>query len=363
MSVCCGCLSCCRGRGSSRGPKHHEEPTSYKGAPPPTTNGYTPNQPPSYAPPQFAAFATSNKDGTGGKAVNGDALPAMPTWESARTRKVLMEAEPPQKGHADDVELGDLNHSGKTTGSRAPMLAHAAPPAGYDDIGVASTMQSPYGNPQDRGHGPGYEKGHEPISPYGQPQDFAAGYKRSGTSKPPYGQAYGSPQQMPEGPYHQGHRPRSPYPIDNDDYFGNQPQNNTSGYGDSTHAYSQHENFQPQIRNGYAVVNTRSPPPTFQTGGFSPRSQSPFNQENNSYDHGGTRTPPVKRQNTGGYTSDAQRPLPNAHSTTADLPTVLTAGPKSRTPPSAYHQNVDGSYRAYSPSPASPTYAAYQPTR
>jgi hypothetical protein len=364
MSVCCGCLSCCRGRHSSRGPKHHDEPNPYKSAPPPppppppAASGYTPNQPPSYAPPQFATFVTSNKDGAGGKTVNEDALPAMPTWESARTRKVLMEAEPSQKGHADDVELGELNHSKKVTGSRAPMLAHAVPPAGYDDIGVATPMRGTYGNPQDRGHGAGYEKGEDPISPYGEPRDFAGAYKRSGTPKSPYGQAYDGPQQMPEGPYHQDYQPRSPYRIDkhNDDYFGDQHQNNTSGYGNS-----QRENFQPQVRNGYAGVNTRSPPPTFQTDGFSPRSPSPFNQNKNNYDRGGTRTPPVQRQNTGGYTGDVQQQLPRTHSTTADIPAVLTAGPKSRPPPLAYQQNNNGSYRAYSPSPASPTYAVYRP--
>src|SRR5579862_895062 len=152
MSVCCGCLSCCGGRHSSRGSKHHDEPAPDKSAPPPppaAPSGYIPTQPPSYAPPQFASFITS-KDGAGGKTVNEDALPEMPTWETARTRKVLMEAEPSQKGHADDVELGELNHPKNATGSRAPMLAHAAQPAGYDDIGVATPMQSPYGNPQGR---------------------------------------------------------------------------------------------------------------------------------------------------------------------------------------------------------------------
>ncbi|KAI9775150.1 MAG: hypothetical protein M1839_001401 [Geoglossum umbratile] len=344
-------------RHSSRGKKHLDESIPHKSAPP-TTSGYTPTQPPSYAPPQFATFATSHKEGAGGKPVNEDALPAMPTWESARTRKVLLEAEPSHKGHVDDVELGDLNHSKKATGSRAPMLAHAAPPAGYDDIGVATPMQSPYGNPQDPGHGVGYAES----------QDFAGGYRRVGTPKSPYGQSYGSPQQMPEGPYYQDHHPRSSHGTGNhnEDYFSDdaqyQPplhQANASGYGNSTRAYGHDENFHPQIRNGYTGANTRSPPPTFQNGGFGLRSQSPFNQDNSSYDRGNTRTPPVQRQNVGGYTGDAPHLPPIKRSPTADLPDILTAGPKS--PPLVRHQNNGGPYRPYSPSPASPTYAAYRP--
>lgn len=58
--------------------------------------------------------------------MNEDSLPAMPSWDSARDRKVLDES------HEDDVEMTKLDPQ------KAPMLAHQAPAptAGYSDIGI-----------------------------------------------------------------------------------------------------------------------------------------------------------------------------------------------------------------------------------
>ncbi|KAH0565485.1 hypothetical protein GP486_001126 [Trichoglossum hirsutum] len=294
--------------------------TYCKGAPPAATGGYTTIQPPSYASPQFATFETSRK--SEGKPINEDALPAMPTWETARTRKVLEEVPPSHKDHHDDVELGDLKHHQKASGSRVPMLDHAAPPAGYE-IGVATPMQGPNGSPQGRERGTGYGRSHDPLSPYGEPQGF------------------GNEKRRLEAP--------------------NLPR---------TQPYGQHEDFQPQFRqndNAFAGANTRSPPLAYQNAGYSSRSPSPFNHNSNSYDRGNTRTPPVQRQNTGGYSSNAQQPLSNSRSPPPiDFPDTLWAGPKNQTPPSERQNNpgVDGrSYRAYTPSPTSPTYTAYAPPR
>ncbi|KAH0538309.1 hypothetical protein FGG08_005083 [Glutinoglossum americanum] len=350
------------------------------GAPPPSSGGYMPTQPPSYAPPQFATFDASNKGGVEGKPVNEDALPPMPSWETARTRKVLEEVQPSHKDHkdhGDDMELGDLNHHHKATGSRARMLDHAAPPAGYDEIGVATPMQSPISNPQGRGRGVGYGRGHDPISPYGEPQGYGGGYRQLGSPNSPRGRAYGGPQRNPGGPYQQDPYSRSPHLVDNqrDDYFGDNArdqtplrQTDTGGYGGNTQPYAQHDDFQPQLRqndNVFAGVNARSPPPTHQNGGFSSRSPPPFNQNNDNYGRGDTRNPPLQRQNIGGYSGDAQQPFPKIRSPPPiDLPNILTTGPSSRTPPPARQgtPGADGrSYRAYTPSPASPTHAAYRP--
>jgi len=60
--------------------------------------------------------------------VNEDSLPAMPSWESGRDRKVLDDT------HEDDVEMAKLDPQ------KAPMLAHQAPAstAGYTDMGPLS---------------------------------------------------------------------------------------------------------------------------------------------------------------------------------------------------------------------------------
>ncbi|KAI9868663.1 MAG: hypothetical protein M1813_004513 [Trichoglossum hirsutum] len=325
--------------------------------------------PPSYAPPQFATFDSSHK-GTGGKPVNEDALPAMPTWETARTRKVLEEVQPSHKDHGDDMELGDLNYQQKAAGSRVPILDHAAPPAGYE-IGVATPMQGPNGSPQGRRHGTGHEGDHDPLSPYGEPQGFGGEYRRLETPNLPRGQAHGGSQHNPEGTYQQDPYSRLPHSADDhrDNIRNRGPpyQSNAGGY-DGTQPYGQREDFQPQFRQNDSVlarVNTKSPP-AYQNGGFSSRSPPPFNQNSNSYNRGNFHSSPVQRQNTGGYASNAQQPFPKVHPPSPiDIPD-FTAGPKNQIPPPG-RQNTPGadgrSYRAYTPSPASPTYAAHSPPR
>lgn len=89
--------------------------------------GYQPAPPPpSYEPPQFARFDTSKQ----GK-VNDDALPAMPSWDTASERKI-----PQPEQHADeDMEMGRLD---PLHAQQAPMLAaHNAAPsprAGYAEM-------------------------------------------------------------------------------------------------------------------------------------------------------------------------------------------------------------------------------------
>lgn len=105
--------------------------------------------------------------------MNEDSLPAMPSWDTARDRKVL------DNSHEDDVEMAKLDPQ------KAPMLAHQAPPptAGYSDMGPPSA-----GIPYQQ-HGGG-----DLGNPYGQ-------------ASPGYGGAYG--QGPPTGPQ-QFHSPGAP---------------------------------------------------------------------------------------------------------------------------------------------------------
>lgn len=66
-----------------------------------------------YEPPQFAQFDV----GKTGHAISEDALPPMPSWDTAQKKHVLSEEE------KDAVELGELDPA---TGQRLPLMAGAA---------------------------------------------------------------------------------------------------------------------------------------------------------------------------------------------------------------------------------------------
>ena len=123
----------------------------------------------------------------GGKA-NEDSLPAMPSWDSARDRKVL------DASHEDDVEMAKLDPQ------KAPMLAHQAPvpTAGYSDMGPPSAgipyqqhsavqvgdLGSPYGQ-FPPGHGGGYGQG-----PPTGPQQYHSSGDPTANHGPPAPQGY-----------------------------------------------------------------------------------------------------------------------------------------------------------------------------
>ncbi|MCJ1473407.1 hypothetical protein MMC13_002058 [Lambiella insularis] len=115
---CCACFSCCNACCPSprrRGPKYADPPQQFAPSP---YQGYQPGYQPGPAPPMYkpqpqnAQFDAARK----GK-INEDALPAMPSWETASSRKVFDD-------HNEDVELGPLDPFHEQT---APMLANQAP--------------------------------------------------------------------------------------------------------------------------------------------------------------------------------------------------------------------------------------------
>ncbi|KAI9803757.1 MAG: hypothetical protein M1825_001637 [Sarcosagium campestre] len=134
---CCGdCLRCC-GRGSKKRTKHLDDISR----PSPAYGGYRPPPgPPAYEPPRFAHFESSH--GQGGK-IHEDSLPAMPSWETAQSKKVMDES-----ARHDDVELGRLDPA---TGQSAPMLGAASKIHGYGEDGSHqhSPQPSPYNPPGD----------------------------------------------------------------------------------------------------------------------------------------------------------------------------------------------------------------------
>ncbi|KAF7511135.1 hypothetical protein GJ744_005366 [Endocarpon pusillum] len=124
LSCCCGCFSCfnrcCtsgRGRGRKRSNKYADMdadaplPSSYRlPANPNPYTGYTPN----YGPPAYNGPNTATFDVPVGQKINGDSLPAMPTWADAKVENSI-----PRRGGGgggDDVEMGYIAQPGQATG-------------------------------------------------------------------------------------------------------------------------------------------------------------------------------------------------------------------------------------------------------
>jgi hypothetical protein len=103
--LCCCCRGC--GRGSSR---EKERPSRFKDdyqhMPPTPYSGYqpAPANPMTYRGAPSAATATFDMPS---RKINEDSLPAMPSWDTAATRRVE-DTSIPEKHHTDDVEMGRL---------------------------------------------------------------------------------------------------------------------------------------------------------------------------------------------------------------------------------------------------------------
>lgn len=122
LSCCCDCFGCFRGRGRKR-TKYADAPSAFHPAP---YQGYQPaNNPHGYQPPQYAQFDVSRPGNAPGGKIHEDSLPAMPSWETASSRKVLEES------YDNDVEMGKLDPQ------KEPMIAHQAPAptADYPELG------------------------------------------------------------------------------------------------------------------------------------------------------------------------------------------------------------------------------------
>ncbi|MCJ1248769.1 hypothetical protein MMC30_005988 [Trapelia coarctata] len=223
---CCACFSCCNACCPS--PSRRKNRDSYRdqpkyGAPPqqyPSPSPYgapAPAPAPVYAPspspqPQFATFDATPR-GTGTVPANEDALPPMPSWDTAPKRKVLEEHP------SDEMEMGNLSPSHE----KAPMLANQAPSpvGGHGDVVGAALPYQAYGA----------RNGGDLGSPYAGSQQGRAS-PRVGGSSPVYGGGAAGGQ----GGYGQDGRGGQ----------GGYGQGGQSGYGGNSYS-------QPQQQGGYAA--------------------------------------------------------------------------------------------------------------
>lgn len=122
MACCCGCLSCFNrccpsGRRRRRSHRYHDSRSDYQ-QPNPYMGYVPPSNPPAYLGPNTATFDAPVRN------VNGDSLPAMPTWADGKVH----ESTP-----RDDVELGQMTQPGQATGV-VPVARAWTSKGGYSEL-------------------------------------------------------------------------------------------------------------------------------------------------------------------------------------------------------------------------------------
>ncbi|KAL2756292.1 hypothetical protein ACRALDRAFT_2027856 [Sodiomyces alcalophilus JCM 7366] len=372
LSCCCkffSCLKCCGnccGAFDPPGGKRHkylDEPYSapnqgYKPQPPMfTAPVFAPSAAPAAAPPQYAEFDVSKKG-------DADALPAMPTWEGAGSKKVSLEEEAVEletmnKPQAGQSATNTQQNLPGTAGPASPMSpgdgrspygygpAHGQVP-GHPHDGSNGYMAGPgrspdpYADPygqNGQGYGqPGYDYGHN--DPYGQQPSSAYG------PGPTYGaaapgaamsQGRGTPHQdgnggfgAPSGQAYHGHEPsRSPPPNHNAAYdqpygqdgYGQdayrQPAYGQDGYGQDGYgagvARGPTPHRSPPLNspgsgpNGYAHPTRSTPSPAPQGYRRSPGPQADFGYDNPNDAYGRQDTYGGDAYGQASYPQDGQR--------------------------------------------------------
>ncbi|EPE25342.1 hypothetical protein GLAREA_01254 [Glarea lozoyensis ATCC 20868] len=381
MSCCCTCFSflkccdCCGGScdGKKNKPhKHLDDPHDPRNgggfggdkgyqAPPPmmggglnsgpaqTTGLITSRDPPGI--PQYAQFEVG-KNGlyVEPKPVSDDALPPMPSWETATRKQVANEEK-------DAVELSNLE---PTTSQNVPLMTGAVSPATNQPPSPAANLPT---NPYGLASGSGYMNvPPQSRSPVNQQGGFnAAGGYRGGPSPgpgrggPPRNNAAPMPgygqrgQDMNKGYGGNYGAPQHQDQYGNDEYMGA-----VIGDGYGRQRQNQRGNFRPQPQTNYSSDSSR---PLNPGRGYSDRSyeeRSPGQADSGGFDFGQQAYPPQQS-----YPPQQQYSQPPP-------PQQVNRRPVPRTRPSADdYMNYDGetappSYRSGSPE-APVAYPGYKP--
>jgi hypothetical protein len=244
LSCCCTCFSCLKCCGDCCGccddprqkrHKHLDDPYF----PPQSQQGYRAPAPmplmtgavggatnTAYEPPKYAQFETGpTGHAVEPKKVSDDALPPMPSWETAAKKRILTEEEP------ESVEMGELDPA---TGQKVPLMSGAqpisrtaspgnSPHSPYNDrpgehsFGSAGAMGAGAIGAGAIGAGAMAMGGRNPTDPYGRPIPTEHGeFNSAGNNRGygPQGQAIsptggpGRRQGFPPGPYQNAQFPQ-----------------------------------------------------------------------------------------------------------------------------------------------------------
>lgn len=202
-ACCCGCCACCRGRGGGRRRRRDKDIEPHPPQPPPvyavSSGGYQPTPAPHLvyqaAPsPSPAVYqATPSPAPTSPyqqRPVHEDALPPMPTWQTAQERRIMNERE----FQGVHVELGQLHTSppvSPVVGTSHSQQQMPYSPPGYDSNAY------PYGTGPGAGHtntyGPAASSpNHYPQQPHRQQQGGGYPYDPVSPASPSSSYSYPS---------------------------------------------------------------------------------------------------------------------------------------------------------------------------
>lgn len=316
-SCCCSCFSCLKCCGNCCGccdpprrsrhkyldepyiPPHH----GYKSHDPMHAGFGGPTVPAAKAPdyPQYAEFETSKKD--------DDALPQMPSWEDAESKKVLVEEEGVEMDALKKPEAGGQAAASAMGGA---AVGTAVSPNPSRSPVNRSPFQAPGGGSMSNGYyGPG-TAGHDPYA-QGAPAYNQPGMAYSEADQP-YGMtgtAMGSGRRSPNpygGGYSGGYDDGSYGQAL--DYPPSAGQGNYGNYGAAHQPYDNYDNYGSQADYGYGMGRVQSPrldaAPYHQDARRSPAPQAQFG----GYGPDGRRSPGPQGDFAVGYAQDTSRRSP-----------------------------------------------------
>lgn len=324
-------------------------------------------------PPQYAQFEVG-KNGLAvdpqPSALSEDALPPMPSWDSAAKKHILTEEE------KNAVELGELDPA---TGQQVPLMTSAASPAIGGPPSPAHDMNaSPYGPRPRQGVGGNGYMGVAAGDPYGQPNAYNQnGYR--GSPSPGPGRGMGGPgrgygQVSPIDGQGRGFPP-SPQDQYANDGFGaaavgygrSQPQrqNSNDGYGS--------RQYPPQRQRQYTDDSSRPLNPGRQ---YSDQPYASDNFQPNGPPRGPSRgpgprgpgrmaSPPLNNNSGFDFGSGAQQPYTRPSPPPQQMSYGSSQGAISSPPleQGGYYggSTAPPSYASRSPPPQEPTYPGYKP--
>jgi len=310
--------------------------------------------------PQYAQFEVGNNGlAVAAKPLSEDALPPMPSWETANKKHVLTEDE------KHDVELGELN---PTTGQKVPLMTGGAPTAGPPSPSVGSDNgANPYGSRP--GQGNGY-MGAAAADPYAQNRNNFNQNGRALTGSPAQMPGPGRPGPSPgpgmagqtgyrgaPGPAPGGYR-GGPSPGPGRGYGG--PQNNVGGgYGSNNGGYgAPGQNYG---GNGFDNASV---------GGYNNSQQDlnnnrPYPPQQPQRQYSSDTAPPLNRQYTSGSSQEGYRnaPIPRGPSRGPTPQQGFNFGPSAQSPPPQNYPPQQQSYGAPQGSRNTPPQQQYGPPR
>ncbi|KAL6714615.1 hypothetical protein ACLMJK_008040 [Lecanora helva] len=152
------CVRCCMRRRRGGGGRNRRNTVSMFNPAP--YQGYQPANNPHNAPPPYgepARYAQFDMPG-GGKKVTGDSLPAMPSWDTAKTRQVEQEGDHMEMGHMEKSPLGHrpMNSIGANASSTNLLQPHANHAESDNHTVTQNGQLSPHYTGPDFGHGAGH---------------------------------------------------------------------------------------------------------------------------------------------------------------------------------------------------------------